>query len=398
MLKLLGRDSHPILAKTAAAMRVRDLLKGDHFQSASPAPFVGRYGYPEVNVGILAPPVRMENTWEYDAPRHWAKNDFQIPAIVDFRSSLINSRFKADVRSKERMLTISQEVGLASRPVDIEVTLKDRPDFQAAFDNIALPLGPTAQLKKVELTSNPHIPQQVQHLADDDLRASQGLSSLFDRGFDENYLSRILSVGALGLERNKKLVPTRWAITATDDTLGKHLHQEVLDFPEADLQAFFGGYLGNFYCIILLPGLWSYELFEMYTPRSRWNRSPKLSYMTDYEGVTGRKDYAQNTVGGYYAARLAILEKLKQMKRQARVLTLRFITDDYSMPLGVWVVREATRKALQSQPLAFSEKRLAFTYAKSVALRKFGQGIDDIFESSVLINKPEQKGLMAFSK
>ena len=40
-------------------------------------------------------------------------------------------------------------------------------------------------------------------------------------------ISGLLSVGVLGLKKNKRLVPTRWSITATDDMLGKHLWKQV---------------------------------------------------------------------------------------------------------------------------------------------------------------------------
>jgi hypothetical protein len=36
-----------------------------------------------------------------------------------------------------------------------------------------------------------------------------------------------LSIGVLGLKKDKKLVPTRWAITATDDILAKKLLEKV---------------------------------------------------------------------------------------------------------------------------------------------------------------------------
>ena len=77
-------------------------LKKDFFGSA-PAPFVGRYGYPNINVGILTPPDVVSNAWEYDAPRHWALNNYKIPEILSFRTELINSRFKASVKDVRKV-------------------------------------------------------------------------------------------------------------------------------------------------------------------------------------------------------------------------------------------------------------------------------------------------------
>ena len=45
----------------------------------------------------------------------------------------------------------------------------------------------------------------------------------------------------------------------------------------------------------------------------------KARFTTDYEPYTGRKTYAENCVGGYYAARLPILEKLKDIIPEKRI-------------------------------------------------------------------------------
>ena len=71
--------------------------------------------------------------------------------------------------------------------------------------------------------------------------------------------------------------------------------------------------------------------------------------MHDYEEFNGRKNYAYETAGGYYAARLAVLEYLKKNKIQARIIAYRKITPEYLAPLGVWVVREAARKAMNNK-------------------------------------------------
>ncbi|MCH7783699.1 hypothetical protein IID62_11605, partial [candidate division KSB1 bacterium] len=44
-------------------------------------------------------------------------------------------------------------------------------------------------------------------------------------------------------------------------------------------------------------------------------------------------------------------KKLNEIKKQGSVLALRFITGDYTLPLGVWVTRESARKSMQSKPI-----------------------------------------------
>ena len=101
--------------------------------------------------------------------------------------------------------------------------------------------------------------------------------------------------------------------------------------------------------------------------------------------------YAFGTVGGYYTVRLAILEKLKELKRQASVLALRFITDEYTMPLGVWVTREATRKSMQSKPIEFSSKELMLEYARKLVKRKFSYNADYLLNASKLLKSIKQQ-------
>lgn len=393
-----GRSFCPITAKYNALFKVKNLLKSEDFFGSSPAPFVGRFGYPDINVGILSPPEQSPDAWLYDAPLHWASNDFAIPQIVDLRSSLINSRFKANIRQQNRFLEISQEVGMASKPVDVEINLEKRPFFRLTTDAVSAPMGPSASLKNMSITSNPKVHTKVDKVVSDtDLLANPGLIYLYKSGFDENFLSKLLSVGVLGKKLGRKLVPTRWSITAVDDALCKSLLNDVRNYPVGDYSVYFGSYLGNYYLFLFFPEPWSYELFETYLPNASWNQSAAPQFSTDYEGFFGRKDYAEMCAGGYYTVRLALAEKMKQLHRQSSVLALRFITGDYAVPLGVWVTRQAARKALSNKPISFASKELMLTYASHFVQKKFGYSISNLTNHSILLkNVGKQVSLSSF--
>lgn len=393
-----GRSFCPITAKYNALFKVKNMLSSEDFFGSSPAPFVGRFGYPYVNVGILSPPEKREDAWIYDAPVHWASNDFDIPQIVDLRSSLINSRFKANIKQQNRFLEISQEVGMASKPVDVEITLEKKPFFCLTTDAMAAPMGPSASLKNVSITSDPKIHTKVEKVVSDtDLLANPALAYLYRSGFDENFLSKLLSVGVLGKRLGRKLVPTRWSITAVDDLLCKSILEEVRNYSVGDYCVYFGNYLGNYYLFLLFPEPWSYELFETYLPNASWNQSSFPQFSTDYEGFFGRKDYAEMCAGGYYTVRLALAEKMKELHRQFSVLALRFITGDYAVPLGVWVTRQAARKALSTKPISFASKELMLTYASHFIQKKFGYDISNLASHSILLNSSgRQKSLSDF--
>jgi DNA repair protein NreA len=381
-----GKISCPHIINSQARLKVKESLSSKDFSGSSPTPFIGRVGYPKLNVGILSPAVINQDVWEYDAPRYWANNNLEIPKIVDYRSALINSRFQVHAHDSNKMLDIAQEIGMASKPVDVEVNLEEKPQFRLNSDSITAPTGPNASLINAKITSNTKIDFKVDKVVSDiDLKSKDALSYLYNNNFDENFLSKILSVGTLGLKKNRHLVPTRWSITATDDTLGKILINDIKDFKQTDYLAYFGGYIGNYYLILTFPSNWSYELFEMYAPKASWNTSNEVQYTTDYEDCFGRRTYAEETAGGYYACRLPILEKLKLIKRQGNVLALRFITGEYSVPLGVWVCREATRKSMSVKPLEFSSKELMLEYAKKLAMKKFGVDLNKILDKSKLL-------------
>ncbi len=389
-----GRSYCPIIAKSEAQFKVKKPSKKDLFGS-SPTPFVGRFGYPNVNVGVLSVE---DDSSIYDAPRLWSTQDFDIPRIVDLRSSLVNSRFKVHIKGNSKFLDISKEVGMASKPVEMEINLDKKPKFHLNTNPFIAPTGPNANLENARITANPKIPRKVERVVDEtDLKAKNAITYLYDRNIDENFLTRLLSVGNLGVKDNRKLVPTRWSITAVDDIIGKELIEDVKEFSETDYMAYFGGYLGNYYLIMFFPDVWSYELFETYLPKVSWNVSDRINFTTDHEEYQGRTSYAENCAGGYYAARLPILEKLHKIQRQSTVIALRFITGDYYIPLGVWVVREATRKALNEKPIRFESRELMIRYAKALSQKKFGIELDDILKNSVLIKRIKtQKKLTDF--
>lgn len=382
-----GRSFCPIYAKSQAMFKIKEKIVKEDFFGSAPAPFVGRFGYPNINVGILSPTEISQEAWLMDAPRHWADHNFQIQQVADLRSSLVNSRFRSNIKDKNKLLEISQEVGMASKPVDVEINLKDKPKFRLNTDAYLAPQGPNAKLEKARITENPKIDRKVDKVVDDtDMLANDAIQYLYKSGFDENFLSKLLSVGTLGLEDNRKLVPTRWSITSVDSNIGNNLISKIKDYEQTSYLAYFGSYLGNYFLILCFPEIYSYELFETYLPKASFNISDEIQYTTDYEPYEGRKSYAENCGGGFYATRIALLEKLNNIKKQASVLVIRMITGEYYMPLGVFVVREATRKSLKNRPIEFSSKELMLKYAKVLIKRKFGVDLDFILNKSKIIS------------
>ncbi|MBI5398407.1 hypothetical protein HZB03_02985 [Candidatus Woesearchaeota archaeon] len=377
----------PVIHKMRMQHKINMTAKQDFFGEA-PNIFVGRFGYPNVNVGLLG----TEQYDHHDDPFCWYENNFPIERIIGLRTSLINSNFKAHVKhTADKLLDVSREVSLAEKPVDVEIHLSKRPFLAININQDAMPHGPSVPLKSITLTENPKIPTRVEKIVSDtDLKAAEALRALARRNIDEHYLTRIFSAGNLGVKQERKLVPTRWSITAVDDTLSKQIIEEIQDNKTTAHQAYYGSYLGNHYLILIFPGPWSYELFETII-------GEEMSFATDYENYNGRTSYAANTAGGYYAARLAILEHLRKQHGAGSVLALRFITREYWAPLGVWVVRQAARTAMKAKPLEFESQELMLTYAAAFVKKKFGVNLTALLKESKLVdNIRKQKRLNSF--
>src|SRR3989339_868488 len=329
-----------------------------------PSVFIGsKLQYPLVNVGILSPLEKDENAWVYDDAKFWSKNNFEIQDVIRLREGLLNSKFQTkvqDLKLSNKLINIAQEIAIASKPVDIEIELKNRLNLDKKVDRVLTPHGMKAQLKEAKITSNVKVHKMVDRVMNDEIKATEGIQTLYKKNFNEYSLSKILSVGVLGLKKNNKWVE--------------------------DYELFFGEFLGNAYLILLFPDIWSFELFELYLPGSSWNLSSEIKASTDYENYHGRKDYASNTQGGYYATRLPILEYLSKIQRQASVLVIRLEKPTYWASLGVWVVRESVHKAFENRSMKFKDKEELLLSTKKISEIKHQFNPEEIFKRSILLN------------
>ncbi len=369
-------------------------VKSDEFFSNSPpSVFVGsKLKYPSVNVGILAPPEHVEDVEIYDSHNRWVQEKIPINEILKYRGNLINSRFQSNVHCARgniggKFFDVAQELGMAKKSVDVEFQLNKKIKLKLDFDKVAKPIGGKAYLKDVNITENVKIYKPIDKVfCDTDLKASDALKYLYSKNIGDQSLSQLFSLGTMGLGKNRRLVSTRWSITAVDDIIGKNLIKELKEYDSiSDYSLFYGNFLGNYYLVFLFPDVFSYELFEMYLPGCSWNPTNEITVSTDYENYYGRKDYADNCAGGYYAARLPLLEYLKNLKKQSSCLVLRFETPDYWASLGVFVVREAMKKTMNSHRMNFDNMEKMIDFGKNIIKTELNFNADLILSKSKLL-------------
>lgn len=365
---LCGRPVCPVIARKTAIFRLKQKkIEKDFYGSTPPNIFIGRFNYPNVNVGTLLAPFE-HNSRVYDDVNYWLANKLSIEKIADYRFNLLNSRTNVNVRNfqSEKFVNQVQEIAMSSNNLDMEVNLEKKPVFKFTTQPDITPFGGSANVVKAVICDSPIIKNPVQKVFDDtDFKATDALVYLREKNFDEQFLTKLLSAGTLGIKTQRKLVPTRWAITAVDDAIAKNLMDKIKIENTLDkYELFYGGHYGNRFLIILFPRIWSYELFEFYTKGSLWAEKSE-QFTHDYEFYQGRKDYAEQCSGGYYAARLPILEYLSKIKKQASALVIREVSNEYWLPLGVWVVRTAVRKALKNKKI-FDTEEQALSYSQSL--------------------------------
>lgn len=354
--------------------------------SSPPGVFVGRFGYPKVYVGPMVPPVS-GNTEIMDTPERWMGKGFD--EIVDFRYSLLRAYDTAsvfDASRGSRLIDTLQEVAMMTTPVDTELVLKRPPRKILDMREDSQPFGPIAPLASFE-TGNSSVDGRIEKaFYDRDLAADDAVLNLYRNGVLVTRIQRAFSLGMFGENRRRKLVPTRWSITAVDTNLSLQLMSRVRQHPLIDeYRVYTYQYLDNTYVGILTPESWRFEWIEAwFEPDLLATSFPEVDMATDVEttsyvsadghrpvmigdseGFRNRKTYAKPG-GCYYSARLAVSEYLDTIKRQAGAIMLREIHPGYIMPVGVWNVRESLRALFKTKFEHFDSMDSAMNYVSTI--------------------------------
>lgn len=379
--RLCGWRVCPLYSRIKVMPQIEKTLKKEFF-GPSTSVFVGHNFYPNIYIGPLAA-IDSENLEIVDSPQEWFGKPYG--EIIRFRSLVLRSKYRENIFSRSKFVEQNQELALAKKPTDVELEFKKKPKISFEFSDITQPMGPSANLERMRITENPAIPIKTEKIVSDELKAEEAGFLLYRHGEDVYKVSTILSSGILGLEERKKLIPMRWSITAVDDMIFRKLVPEVRGYEQINEYLVFSSeYLDNHFLFLLMPGNWEFENFEAWSPGSSWSFNlKKTEIIEEYEPFQGRKAYANLQAGGYYASRLAVIEYLHRIKRQARVVGFREIHEGYTIPLGVWVVREAARKAFLSKPLKFPTPNEALRHIGS----RLKTNVNEYVKKSVILKQ-----------
>jgi len=302
------------------------------YENKYPDLLVGPGFFTEQNIATSSDP----KTWVKQKPEDIERE--RAKQVFTFKSFKKTDATKFDKNLSEIQL-LSQSVDTTEIEVELEIKAKKINENYSGINNFSY------GLEELKIIDNIKIPQSIDKVVNDtDLKAKEGILRLNEKLEDVYKIEQILSMGLLGITKNRVLVPTRWAITSTDDIISKDLIENtLLDYGTIDkYEVFSFVFYQNIFYVLFVPRIWGFEQIEIQGE----------AICQDFEINGPRKKYASSVTGGYYASRIEVAKYLSKRKRQASVIVFRDISPSYHSK-GVWVIRETVKEALTKEPLVF---------------------------------------------
>jgi len=342
---------------TAATMQMKSVNVGKEMEGSSPpSVFIGSWNYPDVFAGPMIAPVHGDTT-VMDMPESWIAQNKTQEEIIGFRLNLVRGKQRVNAAALDnRFIEKLQEIALADGSIESEAVFTSEPRGVSLSEEHT-PFGPSAPLERFEIESGTWNRNLEKVYYDTDLSAADAVMNLHKERVPFSSIQKAFSVGTMGRDRGRHLVPTRWSITACDTMIADRLLTHVKKCPVIDtwrLHEFAS--LNNNYAVLLMPTSWQYEWSEAFL-HVLGNEEYVFS---DYEGHTKKTVYS--SVGGcYYSSKMAVLEALAQQQKQAGAIILREALPGY-VPMGVFNVRENVRCAMQQPAQEFEDIKSALTH------------------------------------
>jgi len=324
--------------------------------STPPSVFIGSWNYPKVYAGPMIAPLSGDTTI-MDMPESWIPQEKSQEDIIGYRMNLVRGKQIVGIKDLENSFVEKlQNISLSENSIESEAEFIKKPRGTSFSDEHA-PHGPSALIQKFDIESVKWDRELEKVFYDSDLLAADAVLDLNNKGISFSNIQKAFSVGAMGVGKRRKLVPTKWSITACDSTIGDRLLKSVRYNDVLDIHRVYEfSSLNNYYAVLLLPSEWQYEWIEAFL--HVLGREELI--FSDYEGKKGKKGYSR--VGGcYYTCKMAVLEALAREGKQAGAIVLREAYNGY-VPLGVFNVRENVRNAMNQNPLEFEDMKTALSY------------------------------------
>ncbi|HET6580838.1 MAG TPA: hypothetical protein VFG36_03055 [Methanoregula sp.] len=353
---MIGKGAY-LRQLTAATVPMKSVEVGKELEGSSPpSVFIGSWNYPDVYAGPMIAPLHGD-TAIMDMPESWIPGNKTQEEIIQYRLSLVRGKHRVNASDLDnRFVGKLQEISLSASSVESEVSFAVQPRGMS-FSEEHTPFGPSAPIERFEIECGKWNRDLEKVYYDSDLRSAEAISDLHKKGVPFSSIQKAFSVGTMGKDIRRHLVPTRWSITACDTIIGDHLLAEVKKFPVIDTwRVHEFSSLHNNYAVILMPTGWQYEWSEAFLHVM----GDEELVFSDHEGNKKKTEYSP--LGGcYYTCKMAVLEALAQEKKQAGAIILREALQGY-VPMGVFNVRENVRNAMHQPVQEFEDIRSALSH------------------------------------
>ena len=149
-------------------------------------------------------------------------------------------------------------MSMSERSTDAQMELVKNASPIVSVDGDSPIFGPIGEIKSATFSNSSSDKQIQKSYYDKDLLATDAIVDLFNKGIEISRIQKCFSIGMFG--KNRKLVPTRWSITATDDTISKALVEKIIEYDILDTTLVFSyNHLGNYFYVIMFPSRWMFE-------------------------------------------------------------------------------------------------------------------------------------------
>ena len=353
---MIGKGAY-LKQLTAATLQMKSVNVGKELEGSSPpSVFIGSWNYPDVYAGPMITPLHGD-TAIMDMPESWISGHKTQEEIIGYRLNLVRGKHRVHAADLDnRFIEKLQEISLSDTSVESEVSFESIPTG-TSFSEEHTPFGPSAEIERFDIGGGRWDRNLEKVYYDTDLKSADAVVDLHKNGVPFSSIQKAFSVGTMGRDKARHLVPTRWSITACDTMIGDRLLGEVKKYPVLDTwRVHEFSSLNNNYAVILMPTGWQYEWSEAFL-HVLGNEELVFS---DHEGTRKKTEYSP--LGGcYYSCKMAVLEALSREQKQAGAIILREALHGY-VPMGVFNVRENVRSAMLQPACEFEDIRSALSH------------------------------------
>jgi hypothetical protein len=339
---------------------------------------VGEKNYPNIRVHSIS---NGDKNSTYKKTSLIVKNTYD--EIVKLKAkNILGSTSNLNIKNKkEKIKEEISDIYKAKNDVNFASHFEKELNFDRVLTSkITGIMGSKNELISLHATENISIKKRIDKYTNEDIKSKEIIIDLYKRGYNEHQIINLLSLGEFGYEFRKKLVPTRWAISAYDKSIESYLHKKILDYKLINnYELYTYKDKGNFFLIILFPEYFCSEIIETF------NNNIEKDFV-QFDNKLRYKD--PQTAGGFYATKLGIFENLNHRKKQSAFISIRII-DGYDIPLGVVFVRESVREAMKKKIFETSKLDILDKYI----MDNFLEHYNHFKNSKVLVEINRQKRL-----